>query len=390
MVSVLALLASVGPATFPQGVAEAAPQPQAGTGQPAVYLPVIIGPPKLSARLGYNALNPILRYPLISTLRAGWYLDWYVNPAPSQPYGVEYVPVVRMHQKLVNKAGCEPGGTNAHDRTLCPYLSPADYYVYPDKAQLAALVPKRPGSLWLLGNEIDRRDWPGGGQDEMTPELYARAYYELYHLIKQADPTARIANAGVIQPTPLRLEYMTKIWDEYYRRYGVNMPVDVWNVHNFILTEGEGGDGAGRPPGPYTAPAREFSRFDHWSHVNMDIFKQQLLAFRGWMKARGQQDKPLIVSEYGVLIPYSELNNATVVSNFMISTFDYFMTTRDCSQGSTTDDCRLVQRWAWYSLDDTYGGFNVYGALFNATSLQLTETGQKFRDFSITNVDALN
>ena len=67
----------------------------------------------------------------------------------------------------------------------------------------------------------------------------------------------------------------------------MNMPVDIRNVHNFILTQGEGGDGAGRPPGPYTAPAREFSRFDHWSHVNMDIFKQQLLAFRGWLKDRG-------------------------------------------------------------------------------------------------------
>ena len=96
------------------------------------------------------------------------------------------------------------------------------------------------------------------------------------------------------------------------------------------------------------------------------------------------------MSEYGVLIPYSEKNNATVVSNFMISTFDYFMATLDCCQGSTADDCRLVQRWAWYSLDDTYGGFNVYGALFNATSLQLTETGLRFRDFSLTNIDALN
>ena len=41
------------------------------------------------------------------------------------------------------------------------------------------------------------------------------AYHELYTLIKGADPTARLAIGGVIQATPLRLEYLTKVWNEY-------------------------------------------------------------------------------------------------------------------------------------------------------------------------------
>jgi hypothetical protein len=71
----------------------------------------------------------------------------------------------------------------------------------------------------------------------MLPELYAHACYELHHLIKNADPTALVAIGGVVQPTPLRLEYLDEVLAEYQGRHGMMTPVDVWNIHNMIVRE---------------------------------------------------------------------------------------------------------------------------------------------------------
>ena len=95
----------------------------------------------------------------------------------------------------------------------------------------------------------------------------------------------------------------------------------------------------------------------------MTIFDEQIRAFRAWMKDRGQQNKPLIVSEYGVLYRHiAEADTAQEVQDFMINTFDYFLNTQDCSLGYAADQCRLVQRWNWYSFNDNgqSNGFNPY------------------------------
>ena len=36
----------------------------------------------------------------------------------------------------------------------------------------------------------------------------------------------------------------------------------------------------------------------------------------------------------------------------MIQTFDYFLNTKDCNLGYAADQCRLVQRWNWYSFNE--------------------------------------
>jgi hypothetical protein len=232
---------------------------------------------------------------------------------------------------------------------------------------------------------MDRRDWRNGGaQDEMLPELYARAYHDLYTFIKGVDPRARIAIGGVIQATPLRLEYLTKAWDEYQRLYGKPMPVDVWNVHNFILKEDINDFGASIPPGS-TATRGWFppNPPGDWSHFDLTIFRQQIIAFRQWMKDRGQQNKPLIVSEYGILYYHLQgMEEPQTVHDFMLGTFDIFMNLKDCNLGLPSDNCRLVQRWAWYSLDDPGEGFNKYGALFDDDTGQISSTGVKFREYA--------
>ncbi len=377
-----------------------------------IFLPLIAhsGPVELAKRMGYDAIQmPITRYPALSTLRAGWYIDWLVQVAPVRPDGMEHVQMIRVHQKLA----C--GQFQNGDRAACPYALPLDYQFYPAPATIEAAAKASPGDLWIIGNEMDRVDWrycavstnpcPGdqivqAGQDEMLPETYARAYHDLYVMIKNADPTARVANGGVIEATPLRLEYLTIIWNTYRALYGVDMPVDLWNVHNFILREQKSGYGADIPPGlPDNPKLGEYTTSD-WTHIDHGIFDQQIRAFRQWMKERGQQDKPLIVSEYGMLFHHcveansqgvciKDLNNSQVVLDFMTWTFDYFLNTQDCTLGLATDDCRLVQRWTWFGLDivgtDSAGnatfGQNEHSSLFNSTTLQITEAGARFAQF---------
>ena len=119
----------------------------------------------------------------------------------------------------------------------------------------------------------------------------------------------------------------------------------------------------------------------------MVIFDQQIRAFRAWMKTRGQQNKPLIVSEYGVIYGFiAQADTAPEVQDFMIKTFDYFLNTQDCSLGYTADQCRLVQRWAWYSFNDNgqSNGFNPFANLFDPLTFQITSTGARFREYSLT------
>jgi len=352
-------------------------------------------PTDLCWRLGFDA-NPnresnIYRYPEIRSLKAGLYADWLVRSNPARPNDMEYVQTVRVHQKLA----C--GLSSYWDREACPYAEPYDYVVYTSAGFIVQTAVANPGSLWMIGNEMDRVDWHGGGhQDEMLPEVYAVAYHDLYHVIKDADPTAQVAIGGVIQATPLRLQYLSIVWDTYQDLYGEPMPVDVWNVHNFIFKEERDSYGADVPPGLPGDPETGVLYDDDCSHIDLEIFDQQIRALRQWMKDRGQQNKPLIISEYGVMYKHPEcdgqsMNSDQVVQDFMVSTFDYFFSAKDCELGDPADECRLVQRWMWFSLDDTGDktDVNSHGALFRPHAKQITGTGQVYRNYCLDHLDDL-
>ena len=89
-----------------------------------------------------------------------------------------------------------------------------------------------PGRTWLIGNEPDVR-W----QDNVKAEDYAVAYHNAYTAIKGADITTEVAIGGISQVTPIRLRYLDQIWAAYQTKYGEAMPVDVWNIHAFVLRE---------------------------------------------------------------------------------------------------------------------------------------------------------
>jgi hypothetical protein len=253
----------------------------------------------------------------LGRLSMGWYLDWRVQVRPLRPYGLAYWQMVR-----VSGQGYAP-----------------------DAATIRAAAAANPGSTWLIGNEPDVR-W----QDGVTPERYAQVYGELYRLLKEVDPTCRVAIGGVSQPTPLRLAYLDRVLEAYRARYEGSMPVDVWNVHGFLLREERDSWGVDIPPG---FGERTGVLYEIEEHDDLEAFRAQILAFRRWMAARGQRDRPLVVSEYGILMPSDYGFDEERVRAFMVGTFDYFLTARDEKVGYPGDGNRLVQWWAWYSLADT-------------------------------------
>jgi hypothetical protein len=242
--------------------------------------------------------------------------------------------------------------------------------VVPDLAEVQTAARRNPGSLWLIGNEPDVAT-----QDNATPEQYAKNYGLVHRAIREADPSAQIAIAGVGQPTPLRMAYLDRVLAAYRELYGAEMPVDVWNVHAYILREERGSWGVGIPPGMAVDQGQLYEIEDHG---DMAIFRQQIADFRRWMADRGQRDKPLIVSEFGILMPEEYGFPPETVSQFLVDTFDYFLTARDPQTGYPGDDNRLVQTFCWFSAAmPEYPTSN----LFDPVTRAITPVGKVFRAY---------
>jgi hypothetical protein len=281
----------------------------------------------------------------VDQLKAGWYVDATIPPCSVAPAGTERALLVQVH---------------------------AGYTV--DLAWLGPQVDRHARTMWLIGNEPDCI-W----QDNVVPEEYARIYHDLYTFIKLRDPTSRISPGGIVQPSPLRLEWLSRVLDAYRSEYGEDMPVDLWNIHNGILPEKKLGWGAEIPPG---IDATQGVLRDIQDNDNLEIFEGQVWAFRQWMADNGYAGQPLVVSEYGILMPELYGFDVDRVNRFMSATFDFFQNATDPELGDPSDEYRLVQRWAWFSLDippydpDKGGGFN--GNLFDPETRVITDFGLRF------------
>lgn len=314
----------------------------------------------------------------VSKFGVGWYSDWKYRVTPPQPPDVklEYVQLIRVGDRVWP----------------------------PNWTTVQQAVAANPGATWLIGNEPECPN-----QDAVTPETYAQRYHDAYVNITGWDPTAQIAIGGIVEVTPLRLRWLEHAMAAYQDLYDTPMDVDVWNIHIQILTEGSDSnplDGAGRPVGidpvaegltPMEYPLTECD--------NADIFKSMVLDFRQWMKDHGQQSKPLIISETGVLQPSYYLveplyegepeearaeRGDQAIEQFMIETFDWLLASTDDEIGCPADDDRLVQRWLWFSLNGSFfdeainpDGFN--GSLVDYQTKQMTRFGLRFFSYQNNN-----
>ena len=98
------------------------------------------------------------------------------------------------------------------------------------------------------------------------------------------------------------------------------------------------------------------------------------------MADRGYRDSPLVITEYGILMPRELGFGPDRVQQFMLGTFDFLLKARDPNTGLSSDEDRLVQQWAWFSLADP-----IYpnGNLTDPISNRLTPLGTTYRSYLI-------
>lgn len=342
--------------------------------------------------------------PWVSTLNAGWFLNFSNSTATLPTNGAEFYHVVRVSQDK-----------NANGNYLQTYTTRPALY----SSEFDTLIANSPGSIWVIGNEADRGPNPGEtevDQDDTFPDVYATIYHDTYHYIKDRDPSALISNTSMVQVTPGRLQYLDIVWDTYLEKYGTPMPVDIWNFHVYILPEtnedGSIGGFASVALGTDPALGIKISGGDpnkcaladvycFAEHDDMTVFDQQVRAMRQWMKDHGQQEKPLILTEYSILYPYEDDGGScflqdeygqcftpTRVNNFMNATFNYFENTKDPNLGYSLDDNRLVQQWLWFSV--RYPGVGNVSNLIDRTETSLTLVGRTFQARAVAQTVTMN
>jgi len=236
--------------------------------------------------------------------------------------------------------------------------------------QIHEAVEVNPGSYWLVGNEPDVKL-----QDNVTPERYAELYHEVYSFIKERDPSAQLVIGGVSQPTPLRRAYLDIVLDTYRAKYGESMPIDIWNVHAFILREEADSWGVEIPPG---MEGQTGILYEIEDHNDIEILRQNLIDFRGWMSDRGYGDKPLVISEYGILMPEDYGFSTEVLGKFLTETFDLFLTEAN-EMGYAPDGNRLVQWWFWYIVYEEE--YYPTGSLYDVPEERFTPLGEIWTEY---------
>ncbi len=203
-----------------------------------------------------------------------------------------------------------------------------------DEARLAEAMRRNPGRWWIVGNEPN-----DPYQDNLSPQAYAAFYRRFERLAQRLDPTARLMTAGIANAD---WQWAQAFRVAYRQAYGRYPRVDAWNVHNYILE-----------------PDR--------SQLDQEAFRARLIAFRAWMDRVGEGDKPLVLSEFGVLMGLERHDTRyeppEAIAAHIGETVAWLYGTD------------YVQAWAWFA-NDTSGLFN--GDLYAGE--QLTPYGEAYRD----------
>lgn len=203
--------------------------------------------------------------------------------------------------------------------------------------RLREVMRQNPGAWWAAGNEPNDPN-----QDFRSPEEYARFYHDFYQFAKQTDRGCRVVPAGLADAD---WRWAAEFRDEYRRLYGRFPPLDGWNIHNYLLDE----------------------RVDPYDVAE---FKRRIIAFRHWVAEIGEGDRPLLLTEFGVLYGAGccerPLDPPAKTVQFMRETVKWL---------AETD---YVQHWAWFianNAGDFNGGLSREGAL--------TLYGETYRDLIV-------
>jgi len=292
-------------------------------------------------------------------LGIGWFVDWGIRSGLALQFNLEHAQTILTH----------------------------GHAYPPDWQKVAEAIRRRRGEIWLVGMWPE---WEVGGN--RTPEEYAEIYHETYQFIKSHDLAAMVAPGGIMEPTPLRLQWLDAVLEAYRARYHERLPADAWHINNYVLREERGAWGAGIPAG---IEANAGQLYEIADNANAALFREQVRAFRQWMADHGERGKPLLISGYGVQMPSEYLGDGDIkagnirIREYMRETFDFLETARDDEIGYPADENRLVQRWIWFSLNapayDPKTGVVSNGMLFTPRDAEgksrLTTFGGAFVDY---------
>lgn len=198
--------------------------------------------------------------------------------------------------------------------------------------QIAAAMKASGASWWALGNEPNDPN-----QDNRTPEEYARLYLT-FEDWAEAAPRCGILPAGIANAD---WQWAEQFRQSFFKQFGRYPRVDGWNIHNYILETGLD---------PYDSA--EFAR--------------RIEAFRRWMTSIGDKDKPLFLTEFGVLYGNGccgrPIDPPEKLQQFMLSTVEWL------------EHSGQVQAWAWFA---TYTR-SYNGSLMSAEG-ELNDLGRLYR-----------
>lgn len=209
-----------------------------------------------------------------------------------------------------------------------------------DERALSRVLREHPGSWWILGNEPN-----DPLQDDLSPSAYAAFYHRVSTWARRVDVTCRLMPAGIANAD---WRWAEAFRNSYRLQYGRYPTVSAWNVHNYVLDPAEDPLDVGR-------------------------FAAQIESFRVWMTEAGEGDKPLVLSEFGVLSLPEGADSEDVV-RYMRGAVDWLR-----SSGS-------VQAWAWFS---TRTGGQFPGDLYDDEG-QLTLLGRTYGELAIGSCSSMN
>ncbi len=324
-------------------------------------------PPYLSDndRMGYNKTSDHDTTPL----KPGWYHGWSTLDNPPHPGGAEFGQTIYFSISGVSHCNA----ATEHSQISANISD----------AALISRVQANPGAMWMIGNEPD--SYFNGSP--IHPHLYAELYHHYYTLIKNADPTAKIAMGSVVQPSPKRIEYLDKVLTHYQATYTESLKTDLWGIHLYRLNEApctSGSWGAAIPPD--SSGYGWNVNFSASDILSLPKIEQSVRDFRQWMYDRGYGEVPLFIAEYGVLPPpsYSGFSDA-VAAQFLEDSFNMLLTAADPTTGLPADGHRLVQMWSWFSTDhNPPAGYFKYGGDLFTSGGNLTVIGQRFQQMAAT------
>lgn len=117
-------------------------------------------------------------------------------------------------------------------------------------------------------------------------------------------------------------------------------------------------------------------------HDNLDLIEQQIRDFRQWMLNHGLRNKPLINTEYGILMTEDIGFDYSRVRTFMLNSFTRFLNLSDTSTGYLADDNHLLQEWFWFSLAiNDFEGRIVHTGLYDSVTHAIKPLGVDYGNY---------